>query len=406
MRHSSSNNGAPEIALATTEFFSNPYPTYRLLLESGTPQWLPQLHRSQIAGMWLFGQYQDAVEILRMSANISKDLSLVIPEDELSPSDINLMFRDPPDHTRLRNLIRHVFAMTAVNRMAPMIEAIVDELLDRVLSDRRMDFIKDFAMSLPTHVICELLGVPKSDRQKVQALSVKLLQSADEVINTQALLRQREQVVEELDGYFSDLILVHRQDPGPSIISRLIDASDNEGNLTGAEMLGMFMILLIGGQETTTHMLGNGLYTLLRHPDQLAMLKSNKALLPSAIEEILRFESPLQRSTFRVTTDSCVIGGYSLQKGEQICAVIGAANRDPRQFPSPDVFDITRKPNHHLAFGLGVHICLGASLARLEGKISFTKIFEKMPKIRLVDEAPEWRENTLLRGLSRLDVEF
>ncbi len=209
-----------------------------------------------------------------------------------------------------------------------------------------------------------------------------------------------------LIGYFQDLIRRRRAARAPDLISGLIDARDTQDRLTEDELLGTCILLLIAGHETTVNLLGNGLLALLQHREQFERLRQQPELIPCAVEEMLRFHSPVQRATFRAATEVIEIAGRRIEPGQQVSAVIGAANRDPAQFPDPDRFDVGREPNRHLAFGLGGHFCLGAPLARTEARIAFTRLLAQLPELRLVDVEPEWNRNTLLRGLCSLRVTF
>jgi len=283
-----------------------------------------------------------------------------------------------------------------------------------------MDFMADFALPLPVIVIAELLGVPPEDRETFRAWSNQIVTGIDAVRASQQNAQKQEEALMALAGYFTHLIQQRRERPREDLISAMIEARDAQDRLSEEELLGMCMLLLIAGHETTVNLLGNGLLTLLHYPDELALL-TRAPLLPSksasagkrrpedmisAVEEMLRFESPVQRATFRVTTDAIEIGGKTLEKGQQVSAVIGAANRDPAQFPDSDRFDVTRHPNRHLAFGLGIHFCLGAPLARAEARIGFTRLLEKLPTLRLVNEVPDWGPNTFFRGLRSLPLAF
>jgi pimeloyl-[acyl-carrier protein] synthase len=259
-------------------------------------------------------------------------------------------------------------------------------------------------LPLPVIVIAELLGVPPEDHHTFHAWSNQMVTGFDAVRRSEEHVKQTQEATLALGQYFADLIRRRRQQPRDDLISALTLARDAQDRLTEDELLAMCMLLLIAGHETTVNLLGNGLLTLLRHPTQLALLKNHPERLLSAVEEMLRFESPVQRATFRFTAETFEIGGRTLDKGQQVSAVLGAANRDPTQFPQPDTFDITRQPNRHLAFGLGIHFCLGAPLARTEARIGFARLLEQLPNLQLVSQTPDWSTNTFFRGLSTLPV--
>jgi cytochrome P450 len=269
-----------------------------------------------------------------------------------------------------------------------------------------MEFMSDFALPLPVIVIAELLGVPPEDQSTFHAWSNKFITSIDAVRASEDSRKESQQAVASLAGYFADLIRLRREQPRGDLISALIQARDSQDRLSEDELIAMCMLLLIAGHETTVNLLGNGLLTLLNHPEQLFRLKGDPGLLPSAIEEMLRFESPVQRATFRITKEAIEIGGTTIEKNQQISAVIGAANRDPDQFLHAEEFDIARQPNRHLAFGLGIHFCLGAPLARTEARIGFERLLEQFPDLHLASETPRWNPNTFFRGLTILPVVF
>jgi cytochrome P450 len=278
----------------------------------------------------------------------------------------------------------------------------VDELISHGKRKGHMEFITDFALPLPAMVIAELLGVPPEDRDTFHGWSNAVIATLD-VGTTERAFQQRMEAELALGQYFRDLIRRRRQEPREDLINALIRARDDQDRLTEEDMC---MLLLVAGHETTVNLLGNGLFTLLSHPAQLGQLMDNPQLLSSAIEEMLRFECPVQRALFRLAAETFTVGTTVIERGQQVSAIIGAANRDPDQFAKPDKFDITRQPNRHLAFGRGIHYCLGAPLARLEAEIAFTRLFELLPDLQLVDQAPEWNSHTVFRGFKKLPVTF
>jgi cytochrome P450 len=339
-------------------------------------------------------------------ANATKDTTPFTPPEQATPFDHNMLGKDPPDHTRLRSLANQAFTPRRVKELEPRIQQIADDLIRRADRQGGMEFMADFALPLPVIVIAELLGVPPDERETFHAWSNQMVSAIDAVNVSATKEKQSQAAALALGGYFADLVRRRRQEPKDDLISALTLARDAEDRLTEGELLAMCMLLLIAGHETTVNLLGNGLLALLTHPDQLARLSSHSDLMPSAVEEMLRFESPVQRATFRLTTETLQIGEATIEKGQQVSAVIGAANRDPDQFPQPDLFDITRQPNRHLAFGLGIHFCLGAPLARTEARIGFTRLLEQWPRLQLTGQAPDWNANTFFRGLRTLPVAF
>jgi pimeloyl-[acyl-carrier protein] synthase len=390
-----------DIDLSRVEFLANPFPTYHKLREANAPLWLA--HGGPTGGMWLVTRDHD-VETLLKEAHTTKDATRFTPPEQVTPFDHNLLGKDPPDHTRLRALANQAFTPGRIKDLEPRIRHIVDELLAQVQPHGSMEFMADFALPLPVIVIAELLGVPPEDHDTFHAWSNQMVTGFDAVRRSEANVKHTQEATLALGQYFADLIRRRRQQPRDDLISALTLARDAQDRLTEDELLAMCMLLLIAGHETTVNLLGNGLLTLLRHSTQLALLKNHPERLPSAVEEMLRFESPVQRATFRLTTEPFEIGGTTLEKGQQVSAVLGAANRDPAQFPQPDIFDITRQPNRHLAFGLGIHFCLGAPLARTEARIGFARLLEQLPNLQLVSQTPDWSTNTFFRGLRTLPV--
>jgi cytochrome P450 len=394
---------ALEIDLTSPEFLADPYPTYTKLRENRAPVYLPL--GGPTAGMWLVTRYEDVAAVLR-EAKISKEMSRLVPPPPSMPLDATMLFRDPPEHFRLRSLANQAFTPKRVKDLEARIEEIANALIDRVEGQGGMDLIADFAMPLPIVVIAEMLGVPAEERDTFRRWSNDLITGTDAVRGTDERRQKQGEAVASLMGYFARLIADRRADPREDIISALIEAQEEGGRMTEEELLGTCVLLLVAGHETTVNLFGNGLLALLRHPDQAALLKRQPDLLPSAVEEMLRYESPVQRGTFRVTTAPVEVGGTLLGVGEQVSAVLGAANRDPGQFPEAGNFDINRTPNRHLAFGLGIHFCLGSALARTEARIGFGRLLDRLPNLRLISEAVEWNQNTLIRGLRHLPLEY
>jgi cytochrome P450 len=314
-----------------------------------------------------------------------------------------MLLQDPPHHTRLRSLVSQAFTAARVTLLEPRIEVIARELIDRIARTGTFDFMAAFAEPLPVIVIAELLGVPSEDRQMFCAWSSRLVAGTGMTASA-AELQLFRQASADLTQYLAEQIRHRRRHPGDDLISSLVAARDQEGRMTEAELLGSCVLLLMAGNETTVNLLGNGMLTLLRHPQQLEWLRKHPEQLASAIEEMLRFESPVQRALLRVVTETVTIGRTTIEAGDRVSAILGAANRDPAQFPDPDRFDPGRTPNRHLAFGAGMHFCLGAVLARAEARIGFGQILTRLPTLRLVQGAAVWRTHPMFRGLQQLQL--
>jgi cytochrome P450 len=386
------------------EFHANPYPFYRALREEDP------VHESPF-GFWVCTRYDDAVMILRDQRfgreGIAKSMEARLGLTQDSSPSRDMLFQDPPDHTRLRGLVSRAFTPRVVEVMRPHIQDIVDGLLDRVEGARTMDVIEDLAYPLPVRVICEMLGVPDSDQDVFRHWSTDIARSLDAAIlpvESDAIPRGRDARL-ALADYFRGLIATRRKDPKADLLSALIAAEEEGNKLSEGELVSTCMLLLIAGHETTVNLIGNGLLALLQHPDQMRLLRNDPALIPSAVEELLRFDGPVQR-TGRMTTAEVEIGGKRIPKDSIVVSAIGAANRDPKHFTDPDRLDISRKENRHIAFGFGIHFCLGAPLARIEGQIAIGTLMRRLPALTLVSNTPEWRESSVLRGLKALPVTF
>jgi cytochrome P450 len=386
------------------EFHANPYPFYRALREEDP------VHQSPL-GFWVLTRYDDAVMVLRDPRfgreGMAKLMEARLGLTQDSSRSRDMLFQDPPDHTRLRGLVSRAFTPRVVEVMRPHIQEIVDGLLDRVEGAHAMDVIEDLAYPLPVTVICEMLGVPASDQDVFKHWSTDIARSLDAAVlpaGSDAIPRGRDARL-ALADYFRGLIATRRKNSKADLLSALIAAEEEGNKLSEGELVSTCMLLLIAGHETTVNLIGNGLLALLQHPDQMRALMNDPALIQTAVEELLRFDGPVQR-TGRMTTTDVEIGGKHVAKDSVVVSVIGAANRDPAHFSDPDRLDISRKENRHIAFGFGIHFCLGAPLARIEGQIALGALVRRLPGLKLVSDTPEWRESSTLRGLKTLPVTF
>jgi cytochrome P450 len=392
-------------------FKANPYPTYAEL-RSTAP-----IHRITLPdgrGVWLVTRYEDVLAIFK-DERFVKDWRKVLTPEQLAqipqippvmePLSKNMLETDPPDHERLRALVSKAFTPRLIERMHPRIQAIADSLLDAVEDKGEMDLIDDYAFPLPITVIAELLGVPSEDRNKFRAWS-------DAAVSGNATAEYLEKVLVPHMQAFSDYLLEmfeeKRENPKDDLISALVRAEEAGERLSEDELLGMVFLLLVAGHETTVNLIGNGTLALLQHPDQLEKLRNDPSRIKSAIEELLRYDGPLEASPERFAREDVAIGGTVIPRGEMVRVVIAAADRDPERFPDPDALDITRTDNKHLAFGKGIHHCLGAPLARMEGQIAIDTLLRRMPGLRLQEptESMSWRPGMVMRGLQGLPVEF
>ncbi len=374
------------------------------------------MHWHEGLGIWILTLYSDVLEVLRdrrfSSDRTSPDAASPIPEpmrESLAPiirilSNMMLM-SDPPRHTRLRSLANKAFTPRVVENMRSHIQAVVEQLLDDVEQAGRMDVISDLAYPLPATVICEMLGVAPEDGDQFKRWSGDLAALLGDISRTAEHVEVAQRSALEMIDYLQGLIRECRQNPRDDLISALVTAEEQGGVFSEEELFSMFVLLQVAGHETTTNLIGNGLLALLQNPEQLQKLRENPSLTETAVEELLRYDSPVQ-ITSRIAMEDLEIGGEKISKGQMISLFIGAANRDPAQFSEPDRLDITRQENRHLAFGFGLHFCLGAALARLAGQIAIGTVLSRMPHLRLATADLEWHDNPTFRGLKSLPVTF
>ncbi len=310
---------------------------------------------------------------------------------------------DPPDHTRLRGLVK-AFSPKLIDQMHGRIEMLTNDLLDAVQGRGRMDLIRDYALPLPATIIAEMLGVPVEDRHVFHRGTNAIISAAS---SSWAMLKAVPSAW-SLIRYIRKIVRMRGADPHDDLVSALARAEEAGDTLSEDELLAMVFLLLAAGHETTVNLIGNGTLALLEHPDQMDKLRNDPALIKPAVEELLRYTSPVEMATERYAREDVTMAGVTIPRGEMVFAVIASANRDERQFADPDTLDVTREPNKHLAFGLGPHFCLGAPLARLEGKIAINTLLRRIPDMRLTaaPDAPRWRRGLLLRGLESLPVAF
>jgi len=384
------------------EFIADPYASYRRLREKDP------VHRSAF-GFWVLTRYDDVVTLLR-DPRFGRDryqplLRARFGGDTSGGISGSMLFRDPPDHTRLRGLVNKAFTPRVVETMRPHIQRIVDDLLDAVRQARAMDVIADLAYPLPVIVICEMLGVPVADRGEFRQWSLDIGRSLDAIATPSdpAVIERGNVARRALTDYFRTLVAERRARPRADLLSALIAAEDAGERLSEGELLATCVLLFVAGHETTVNLIGNGLLALLRHPDALRALRDDPSLLGSAVEELLRYDGPVQR-TGRIANADTEIDGRKIDEGTLVLGLIGAANRDPAHFPEPDRLDLGRADNRHLAFGWGIHFCLGAPLARVEGQIALGTLTRRLRGLTFTGSAPEWRASATLRGLHRLPV--
>jgi len=389
-----------DLARAPAAFVDDPYPTYAALRRHDPVHEMP--------GGVLLTRYDDVLAVYR-DARASSDKKVEF-KPKLGDSPLyehhttSLVFNDPPLHTRVRGLIMGALNQKAIARMEADVVRLVDALLERMAAARELNFIDAFAAEIPIEVIGNLLGVPKSNRGPLRGWSVAILSGLEPTLTPEMLERGNRAVSEFLD-YLKTLVAERRRKPADydtDVLTRLIQGEKDGERLSEKELYHQCIFLLNAGHETTTNLIGNGLWLLLTRPDELARLRADPALVPSAIEEMLRYEGPIQLNNRRLTA-AMEIGGKTLAAGTSITIAIGGANRDPDQFPDADRFDVARKPNRHVAFGHGDHACSGMNVARMEGRVAFGRLLARFPKIELAG-APERDRRIRFRGFRNLPV--
>ena len=407
----SSTGGKQEPALSLyhlldPEVLANPYPLYHRLRSEDPVHWDYFLHA------WVVTRYADVITVFqRFSADRTPTpeklktlgLSALTPLAEVMVRQ--MLFLDPPAHGRVRGLASKAFTPRRVEVLRSHIQDITDSLLDAIQDKGHMDVIADLAYPLPAIVTAELLGVPTSDWKQLTAWSADFAQVLGNFQHNPDRSLQVIRSLEEMSAYFRAAIREQRVHPREGLINALLTAEIDGDHLTEEEVVANTIVTMVGGQETTTNLIGNGILTLLRHPDQLERLKADLSLIPSAVEELLRYESPSQH-TARLAPDDVVLGGKTIRKRQAVIAIMGAANRDPERFPDPDRLDLGRQDNRHVAFAWASHFCFGAPLARIEGQAAFETVLRRMPNLGLVPGPVQWRENLGLRGLKALHVTF
>ena len=392
--------------VATPEGRADPYPRYATL------RTVAPVHHSPL-GFWALSRYDDCQHLLR-HPGVGKDFSgaasaLGLTEEQRAAQDrfradrSNMLTTDPPDHTRLRGLVTRAFTPRTVATLRPRVVALVDQLLD-AFGAGDVEVMDALAFPLPVTVIGEMLGVPAEDRPGLRPL-VRAVSAVLELAITPEALAQASAADTQLEEYFAALVAERRARPRDDLLTRLIEAEDKGDQLSERELISTAILLFAAGFETTTHLIGNGLLALLRSPDQLARLRSDRSLVPSAVEELLRYDSPVQLAV-RTAYEDLSISGYRIEPGGVVLALLGAANHDPARFRSPDRLDVGRDEGAPMSFGGGIHFCLGTALARMEAQVVLDRLLDRFTTWELVGPEPAHRDSLTLRGLLDLPVRF
>ncbi len=384
------------------EFRLNPYPFYDLLRTHAPIFFWEPWQFTFLSG------YDDCAALLRDNrlgrGHFDDSMASSSQKDLVRMQSDWLLLKDPPDHTRLRGLVYKAFTPRMVEQLRDSIQTITDQLLDQVQANGEMDLIADLAYPLPVTVIAEMLGIPLDAREQFHEWSDALALTLDLTDDT-AVYDQGSIAAARFTEYLAELAEQRRRSPQNDLLSALVSVEEAGDHLTANELYATCALLFVAGHETTVNLIGNGTLALLRHPDQSALFKREPELVKTAVEEFLRYDSPVQM-TARIVLEEMAYKGHTFPRGSQIAFLLGAANHDPERFDNPAQLDITRQKNQHLSFGGGIHYCLGAPLARLEGEIAFTTLMRRMPHLQLAIETPEYTDNYLLRGLKSLPVTF
>jgi len=393
------------------EVIANPFPIFAELRERDPVHW------SEVLGGWVLTRYRDVRQALndpRFSADritpfrdhLERDARAQVGE-LLKTLGMWAVFNDPPAHTRRRGLLNKAFTPRAVMALRPMIERIVAHLISRVAGRGEMDLIAAFAYPLPASVIAGMIGVPIEDLDRFKTWSDEIAAFVGSALATPDKRERGERGVREMSAYFRGIIAEHRKQPKDDILSALLAVEEAGSGLSEDELVASCILLLFAGHETTTNLIGNGMLALLRHPEAQAALGRDGGLAASAVEEMLRYDGPTQAMT-RIALEDLRLDEATplIRMGDRVFALLNAANRDPRVFADPDRFDVTRGDSRHLSFGFGVHFCLGAPLARLEGQIAVKALVESLPALALAVDEPDWSDSLVLRGVKALPVRF
>jgi cytochrome P450 len=379
------------------EYFQDPYsvharlraqrPVARVIMPGGTPAWLVTGYTEARAAL-------TDPRLLKLPRGWRPE-----PHSMLAAIELHMLNSDPPDHERLRKLVNKAFTARRVEQLRPRITAITTELLDDMSTRREVDLLASFAFPLPITVICELLGVPVADRDEFRAWSASIVSNtiSPEVFQAHATA---------MTSYFRTMLAARRREPADDLLSALVVARDEEDRLTEDELLSMAFLLLVAGHETTVNLIGSGMLALLLNPGELDRLRADPSLLDSAVEELLRYVNPVNNATFRFAGEPLEIGGQQISPDEVVLVSLSGANRDPSRYADPDRLDLSRDGAGHLAFGHGIHYCLGAPLARLEAEIAFSGLLERFGSMTLAVPADSlrWRPSTLIHGLESLPI--
>ncbi len=393
---------------ASQEFINDPYPTFERFRTEAPVYW------SDKGKYWIISKYADVQSILRdlhyekglQNSNALNPIVKMLPpvKEAIKSRSTWMLNQNPPDHTRLRSLVNRAFTPAMVNSMRDHIQEIADRLIDDVAQKGEMDIVQDFAFPLPVTVIAEMLGVPAEDRNIIKGYSKRLTDGLEPGFDIGRITRAN-QAVQEFEDYLRPLVEARRKQGQNDLISALVATEEQGDKLSMDELLGNCVLMLVAGHETTVNLIGNAVLALLKNPDQMALLKAQPELIVTAVNEFLRYESPVQ-TVRRMAAQELELHGQKIKEGDTLLLLLGSANRDPEHYQHADKLDITRQDNRHLAFGTGIHHCLGSSLAEVEGQIAVKTLIDRFPNLALKSTNVEFKFPFALRGPKELQVSF
>src|SRR5215472_483946 len=393
-----------DVNIASSEFKADPFPFYARL-RSEAPVYQTKLPDRRNA--WLVTRYDDVLSALKDHRFAKDKVNARTPPwlpSMFKPLIRNMLDVDVPDHTRLRGLVQKVFTVRLIENLRDRVQGLADELLNQAQEKGQMDLVRDYAVPIPTTIIAEMLGVPVKDRHKFHHWSSATISATSSRWGMVLALPHGIAFLR----YIRNLVKARRVSPEDDLVTALVRAEEAGDQLSEDELVAMIFLLLVAGHETTVNLIGNGVLALLENPDQMRKLRDNPALVKTAVEELLRYNGPLETATERYARTETTVAGVTIPRGELVLAVLASANRDERQFEHADRLDLGREPNPHLAFGFGIHYCLGAALARLEGQIAIATLLRRNPNLKLTipSNTLRWRRGLVLRGLECLPVTF
>ncbi len=402
------NSINPKYDLYGPEFKADPYPVFAAMRQDDPLLW--QIGMDGETYLWFATRYADVERVLTGDGRFARDFRAHGRDEPIPDPDIDnlvsnqMLNKDGADHRRLRALVTQAFTPRRVRDMRPRVQAVADDLIDGVAARGEMDLVADYAFHLPTIVILEMLGIPPADRDRFRAWSNAVIMPTLGPDAVEAFLRE----MGEFLAYLRSIFAERRAAPAGDLISALIHAEESGDRLSEGELFGMLMLLIVAGHETTVNLIANAMIALWRNPDQLELLRADPGLMPSAVEEFLRYDGSVERAFTRIVLGDEAFDGAAVGGGELIVPILAAANHDPAVFPDPDRLDITRSPNHHLAFGKGAHYCLGAPLARLEAEIALSTLLRRLPSLRPAAplDSLSWRLTPTFRSVEALPVRW